>query len=99
LDVKPAAFDTAGMTTGSLILYGERRDVRRNMARFYALEITADLLGGIRLERRWGRIGQHGRLAVEMYPSVSEAERALEQWRARKFSNAHSGYKQKEQRR
>ncbi|MBB1251529.1 WGR domain-containing protein [Rhizobium sp. G21] len=80
------------MTTNDYTLYGERRDTRRNMARFYALEITTDLLGGFRFERRWGRIGQHGRLAVEMYSSASEAKRALDAWRARKFSTSSNAY-------
>lgn len=81
------------MKKTNTILYGERRDPRRNMARFYAIEITGDLLGGIRLERRWGRIGQHGRLAVEMYKTLSEATEALEFWRVRKFCAVRNGYK------
>jgi predicted DNA-binding WGR domain protein len=95
LDDERAPFDTAAMMMNGLILYGERCDARRNMARFYALEITADLLGGVRLERRWGRIGQHGRLAVDMYPSLSEAEKAMAHWRARKFSASPSAYRPK----
>jgi predicted DNA-binding WGR domain protein len=81
------------MRKNDIILYGERRDPRRNMARFYALEITGDLLGGIRLERRWGRIGQRGRLAVEMFPTLSEAQTALEAWRSRKFSTSRNSYR------
>lgn len=86
-------FDNRCMMNTDFMLYGERRDARRNMARFYALEITDDLLGGIRLERRWGRIGLRGRLAVEMYGTLSDAQKALDNWRARKFSATANGYK------
>jgi predicted DNA-binding WGR domain protein len=96
LDEKQSPVDTAVMIKNGSLLYGERRDARRNMARFYALEITADLLGGIRLERRWGRIGQHGRLAVEMYPTLRDAEKAMDSWRARKFSAPFNAYLTKE---
>ncbi|MDH6265933.1 putative DNA-binding WGR domain protein [Rhizobium sp. SG_E_25_P2] len=87
------------MIRDTIKLYGERRDPGRNMARFFALEITHDLLGGIRLERRWGRIGQHGRLAVDMYSNLKEAKSAMEVWRARKFSNMSNAYIPKEDKR
>ena len=41
-------------------IYLERRDVARNMARFYAVSIERDLLGDTVAVRRWGRIGTHG---------------------------------------
>jgi predicted DNA-binding WGR domain protein len=39
-----------------------RRDPTRNMARFYALSVQADLLAGWTLVREWGRIGRPGRV-------------------------------------
>ncbi|MTH94463.1 WGR domain-containing protein, partial [Roseibium sp. RKSG952] len=54
------------MTTGTLQELAQmtshmiRQDPARNMDRFYTLELRADLFGGIRLERRWGRTGTRG---------------------------------------
>jgi len=41
-------------------IYTERTDPSKNMARYYALEITETLFGEPCLIRRWGRIGAPG---------------------------------------
>lgn len=41
-------------------LYVERTDVSKNMARYYAMDISATLFGQACLTRRWGRIGTKG---------------------------------------
>jgi predicted DNA-binding WGR domain protein len=54
-------------------LYIERRDPRRNMARFYALSIEETLFGETRLVRRWGRIGTTGRTVQHSFDNEGEA--------------------------
>lgn len=54
-------------------LYVERRDPRRNMARFYALSIEETLFGQARLVRRWGRIGTAGRTVQHSFDNEGEA--------------------------
>lgn len=53
-----------------------RIDLDLNMARFYRVELTADLFGQIIVERRWGRIGGRGQYRLASYPSASSAEAA-----------------------
>ncbi|MFI0397378.1 WGR domain-containing protein [Paracoccus jiaweipingae] len=53
-----------------------RLDPARNMARWYAVEVTPDLFGGACLIRRWGRIGQHGQERREWFPSPALAKAA-----------------------
>ncbi|OEC96876.1 WGR domain-containing protein [Rhizobium sp. YK2] len=54
------------MTISPAPFYAERLDPARNMARFYALELSEDLFGQIWLERRWGRIGTLGQMKLEL---------------------------------
>jgi predicted DNA-binding WGR domain protein len=54
-------------------LYIERRDPRRNMARFYALSIEETLFGQARLVRRWGRIGTIGRVVQHSFDDEGDA--------------------------
>lgn len=66
-------------------LYVERRDPRRNMARFYSLSIEETLFGQARLVRRWGRIGTTGRTVQHSFDNESEAVRLfLELLRAKR---------------
>ncbi|MEL6278278.1 MAG: WGR domain-containing protein [Cyanobacteria bacterium J06648_11] len=51
----------------------DRVDPKRNMARFYAVEIRRDLFGTWTVTRRWGRIGKSGREAIESYPKHEAA--------------------------
>lgn len=46
------------------------------MARFYALSVERDLFGDWVLLRRWGRIGQGGRLRAERFEDRDAAEAA-----------------------
>ena len=63
----------AAMLAQPYQLYVERRDPRRNMARFYALSIEETLFGQARLLRRWGRIGTTGRSVQHSFENESEA--------------------------
>ena len=42
-------------------------DRRRNMYRFYALDVQRDLFGAWTVVRHWGRIGRAGRQKLESY--------------------------------
>ncbi|WP_371742694.1 WGR domain-containing protein [Ensifer sp. ENS09] len=63
------------MITQPYLLYIERRDATRNMARFYSLEIGSNLFGEICLTRRWGRIGALGQTAAHGFSREDEAIR------------------------
>lgn len=53
-----------------------RVDHDLNMARFYRVEVLADLFGDFIVERRWGRIGGRGQSQSASYRSTSLAEAA-----------------------
>lgn len=61
-----------------------RIDAARNMRRFYALDIEADLFGGVLLIKAWGRIGARGRVMSEHYDDEAPALAALQKQAARK---------------
>ena len=69
------------MTNPTPQIYLERIEPSRNMARFYALEIEADLFGHVLAVRRWGRIGTVGQRQSLPCPSrdvaMAEVERLL----------------------
>ena len=54
-------------------VYLRRMDPARNMARFYRLDVQADLFGGWSFVREWGRIGRPGRVRATPYPTLAEA--------------------------
>ncbi|MBC2775812.1 WGR domain-containing protein [Rhizobium sp. AQ_MP] len=54
-------------------LYMERIDAARNMARYYALEISMDLLGHVLLNRTWGRIGRRGPSMKHVFENEADA--------------------------
>ena len=58
-----------------------RTDPARNMHRFYRLDVQPDLFGAWCVVREWGRIGQGGQMRVVPYPTMTEAQTALEQQR------------------
>jgi predicted DNA-binding WGR domain protein len=66
------------MTTATPRIYLERIEPSRNMARFYALEIEADLFGAVLAVRRWGRIGTLGRRHALPCPSRDIAAAEIE---------------------
>jgi predicted DNA-binding WGR domain protein len=53
--------------------YIERKDDARNMARFYAMEISETLFGQACLTRRWGRIGHSGLMMVQAFDQEQQA--------------------------
>lgn len=61
------------MTTQPYHLYIERIDATKNMARFYAMEISSTLFGTTTLMRRWGRIGAGGQIKVHHFDREEEA--------------------------
>ncbi|MGL3607968.1 WGR domain-containing protein [Rhizobium sp. G187] len=54
-------------------IYIERIDPAKNMARFYAMEISTSLFGGICLTRIWGRIGRRGQTKMHLFEQEAEA--------------------------
>jgi predicted DNA-binding WGR domain protein len=54
-----------------------RIDQRRNMARFYKLDVQPTLFGEWSLVREWGRIGCAGLVHAEIYMSRGRADQAL----------------------
>ncbi|CUX71964.1 WGR domain-containing protein [Agrobacterium tumefaciens] len=65
--------DYAAMLIQPYQLYVERTDDARNMARFYAMTIEANLFGEVCLTRRWGRIGAQGQMKVQHFASERDA--------------------------
>ena len=61
-----------------------RRNPARNMARFYRLEIAADLFGGVTLTRNWGRIGTSGQQRRQWFARIDEAVAECTLWADRK---------------
>ena len=57
--------------------YLEKRDPRKNQARFYSMSVSPNLFGEWTLERHWGRIGQGGQARMDWYSHADEAEAAL----------------------
>nr|WP_244919978.1 WGR domain-containing protein [Rhizobium grahamii] len=58
-------------------LYIERKDASRNMARFYALEVSVSLFGDTCLTRCWGRIGTRGQVKVQHFADEQTAVNAF----------------------
>lgn len=84
--------DSAAMIQQPYHLYIERRDPSKNMARYYAMEISETLFGEPCLTRRWGRIGQAGQSLVHHFQLEDDAVRLfLELTRQKKAR----GYKPK----
>ncbi len=54
-------------------LYVERRDLARNMARYYMLSIEPTLFGEVCLTRRWGRIGARGQAKYQSFEREQDA--------------------------
>ena len=71
-------------------LYLERREPRRNIARFYALDIEEDLFGQTLAIRRWGRIGTTGRRREQVCADIAEA---LSNLREKERQKRRRGYR------
>jgi predicted DNA-binding WGR domain protein len=66
-----------------------RTEPAKNMARFYALSIEPSLFGELLLIRHWGRIGSHGRLMIEAFPTSDAATAALSKLADRKHKRGY----------
>jgi predicted DNA-binding WGR domain protein len=54
-------------------IYIERTEPAKNMARFYAMQISGTLFGEACLIRTWGRIGRRGQSKMHHFESEHEA--------------------------
>lgn len=54
-------------------IYIERTEPAKNMARFYAMQISRTLFGEACLTRTWGRIGRRGQSKMHYFESEHEA--------------------------
>jgi len=54
-------------------MYIERTEASKNMARYYAMEISETLFGEACLTRTWGRIGSRGQSRLQQFESEREA--------------------------
>lgn len=66
-----------------------RHDPKRNMARFYRLELEPDLFGGVVLVRQWGRIETEGQGRRAWFADVGEAMAARDVWAVRKLARGY----------
>ena len=66
-----------------------RRDLSRNMARFYRLELCRTLFGELVLIRRWGRIGTTGQQSEIIVLDRGDGEVALSRWARRKLARGY----------
>ncbi len=73
LDVGCEISDSTGMIAQPYQLYVERTDATKNMARYYAMEITGTLFGEACLIRSWGRIGRRGQCMNHHFEQEEDA--------------------------
>ena len=59
------------------MIYLERREPNKRMARFYGLHLAPTLFGGCDLVREWGRIGSPGTLCRDPFETEDDATEAL----------------------
>ena len=67
----------------------ERHDPARNMARFYRIEISQDLFGGVVLIRNWGRSGRHGQERRQWFADLPDAQQEQQVWLRRKLRRGY----------
>ncbi|CVI25024.1 conserved hypothetical protein [Agrobacterium tumefaciens str. B6] len=75
LDVLLPIGESVPMMIQPYQLYVERIDAAKNMARFYAMQISVSLFGETCLTRRWGRIGTSGQMMIQNFGREEEAVR------------------------
>lgn len=73
LDVCAQALENAGMIVQPYRIYIERTEASSNMARYYAMEISATLFGEACLTRSWGRIGRRGQSKMRHFENENDA--------------------------
>ncbi len=66
-----------------------RVDPARNMRRFYSLDVERDLFGKVVLVRRWGRIGQAGKVRLDEFGTEGEARAAMDGLELRKVRRGY----------
>jgi len=59
------------------MIYLERHDPARNMARYYCLTVESILFGEFSLVRTWGRIGKPSRTKIELHATEQDAQAAM----------------------
>ncbi len=57
--------------------YLEKHDLKKNLHRFYAISVMPSLFGWS-VVRRWGRIGNYGRLRIDLYDDLESAQMGFE---------------------
>ena len=67
----------------------EKRDNGKNIARYYRMAVTPNLFGEWTLQREWGRIGQGGKLRLDLFATAAEAMRALHRLKAVKLNRCY----------
>lgn len=72
------------------VLHLVRRDPRRNLARFYRLEVRLTLFEEWVLVRQWGRIGTEGRRSEVLVGDLAAGHAALLLWSQRKQARGYS---------
>ncbi len=65
--------DSVDMISQPYQLYVERSDTLKNMARYYAMDISTTLFGHACLTRRWGRIGSRGQSKLHIFEDEKDA--------------------------
>jgi predicted DNA-binding WGR domain protein len=66
-----------------------RIDPKKNMARFYSLDVERDLFGKVVLVRRWGRTGTAGKIRLDEHAGEREALTALQALRGAKLKKGY----------
>jgi predicted DNA-binding WGR domain protein len=61
------------MITQPYHIYVERTHASKNMARYYAMEISGTLFGEACLTRTWGRSGRRGQSKKHQFESAEKA--------------------------
>lgn len=72
------------------VIYLERIDRSRRMARYYRLSISETLFGDLAVVREWGRIGRSGQSREEWCTSMPDAVALLEAHRRHRLKRGYS---------
>ncbi len=70
--------------------YLEKHDLKKNLHRFYAISVMPSLFGWS-VVRRWGRIGNYGRLKIDLYDDLESAQT---EFREKEQEKLRRGYQQ-----
>ncbi|MCB8822884.1 WGR domain-containing protein [Microvirga rosea] len=67
-----------------------RCDPGRNMKRFYALRVEADLFGGVVLVREWGRTGGASRVLRQHFAQAEATDKTCAALRRKKLRRGYT---------